>query len=122
MSATAPRRLVAVGACLLALLAVTGCSEDEPDPVAERLDRLQGRLEQTFSRDQASCIVGELEPAEVQRLLASTDLPTDDGAFAAYSAAVRSCVVGAPTTTAAATTTTGASTDGGSAGTDEAGG
>lgn len=79
---------------LTALLALAACSEKEPEDPAEAAEqRMRERLEQTFSDDQADCIVGELDDETIDRLLADDHLRDRDVELWTYSGAVRDCVI-----------------------------
>ena len=94
-----------VGTALL----VAACSSDAADPSVEHRDRVRVRLEESFSNDEARCILDALEPADLATLDTAKDLPADNPVLVAFGDAVRSCVAGegaAPTTTAAGAATT----------------
>lgn len=78
---------------LVGALVVAGCSSDPPDPVQQRKDRVQARLEDSFSQAQATCIMKVLKPETIAALDRTTTLPKGDD-LDVYSAAVVACVGG----------------------------
>ena len=80
--------------CASALCAavLVGCASEPQDPADERRSRLRERIEATFTPAQASCILDELDDADVSAIVATAELATDDEALDAYSAAVATCV------------------------------
>lgn len=88
----------------MALLA--GCGSDPVDPSVARRERLEKRLRSSFTKEQASCILGRLDESVLRALDRSTDLRVDDEAFLLYSAALQTCV-DRPAVTTATTTTSG---------------
>ncbi|MEO6989271.1 MAG: hypothetical protein ABI239_11560 [Aquihabitans sp.] len=109
-----PRRRHFVGIAVCAVLfpaIVAGCSSDEPDPAQQRRDRVETRLGESFSKDQADCIVETIDDDTLRALDRTVDLPADSAPMLTYTVAVRTCVNGtdtapAPTTTDGETTTT----------------
>ena len=86
------RRAVAA-AVLAASLAIGGCASDPPDPAQQRKDRVQARLEASFSKAQATCIMKVLKPETITALDKAGSLPQGDE-LAVYSAALVACVGG----------------------------
>ena len=104
------RRLVGFVACVtLISVAVTGCSSDEADPAQQRRDRVETRLDESFSKDQADCIVKTIDEATIRALDRTTDLAPDSPAMLTYTVAVRTCV-GSPASSATTTTSDGTAT------------
>ena len=92
-----PRRTAGTAFAALAVAGlglVAGCSSEPQDPAEARKERVEARLDATFSRQQARCIMGELDEQALVALDATTDLPADDPALETYTAAVTSCVTG----------------------------
>ena len=104
------RRLLGfVAGVTLLSVAAAGCSSDEVDPVQERRERVEARLGESFSKDQADCIVKTIDEATIQALDRTTDLAPDSPAMLTYTVAVRTCVgspAPSPTTTEGTATTT----------------
>lgn len=89
-----PRRSARLLAPLLLLAVLLGaCSSDEEDPAAADRRRILERLEETFSGDQAACILDELDTEVIERLLETDDLAGHESELWIYSAAVRDCVI-----------------------------
>ena len=86
--------VAAAVALSLALGSLVSCASDPGDPAQERRDRVESRLEATFSRQQAACIVEALAPETVARLDAGTSISSDDDALRNYSDALSACVNG----------------------------
>jgi hypothetical protein len=97
---------------LLAALVLLGaaCAEDDVDPAEARAERVEQRLQDSFSAAQARCIVGRVDDTVVRALDRTADLAADDEALAAYSEAVAACVAD-PTATAPTSTSAPASPD-----------
>lgn len=94
---------------LVALSLATGaCSKDEPTPAEARRNRLETRLEASFSDTQATCILGKLDETTISALDRTATL-APGRALDRYSEAVRACVAD-PATTTEATSTSGAVT------------
>lgn len=116
---TARRRTrLAVAALVLVATTLGACSsDDEPTPEELRRERVETRLNATFPRAQASCILNALDDETLLALDRDQDLAADSTAMQTYGFAVRACVADAEasgdgsTTTSDATTTTEA-TDG----------
>ncbi len=104
MPADARRRRAAVLASTLfaASLFAGGCADEPSDPVEARRERVQDRLEDTFSRQQAECILEQLDDDQLQVIDAAPTTPTDEApadledptVLEAYSNAAVACVVG----------------------------
>ena len=90
--AAAPRRRRAAIA-LVAVFAtmVAGCTSDPASPAEQRKDRVQARIESTFSRSQASCIMKVLDGPTIAALDRTSELPADSEAMRIYSNAVVAC-------------------------------
>jgi glycogen debranching enzyme len=83
---------LAVGAVLLG-----SCSSEPPDPAEQRRDRVAERLEETFSRQQASCIVDRLDDDVIAALDAedaTAPLDAESSELLAYTDALLACVAG----------------------------
>jgi hypothetical protein len=104
--------------------ATTACGSDAVSPSEARRRKVEARLEATFSKAQAECILGALDPTTIAALARSSALPEGSLQLTRYSDAVTVCVAasgsgsagGSPTTSttsAPPTTTTTAATDGG---------
>ena len=108
------RHLLGVAACVaLFSVAIAGCSSDESDPAQERRERVETRLGETFSKDQADCIVATIDEDTLRALDRTVDLPPDSPQMFIYSVAVRACVEdpnSASTTTTSDSTASTAST------------
>ena len=89
-----PRGGVLAALALAGLVLVAGCSSEPQDPAEARRERVEARLDATFSRQQARCIMGELDERALIALDATTDLPADGPALETYTAAVTTCVTG----------------------------
>lgn len=88
---------VIVGATLSALILLAGCSDDDPDPALERRERVMNRLEASYSRDQAACIVDKLDQKTIDFLVGGTDASTtvnSEPRSDEWANAVRTCVIG----------------------------
>jgi hypothetical protein len=98
---------VALGAALT--LTSVACTTHRT-PAELRHDKVQARLQDSFSHAQANCIMGKLDPATIRALADRAHPPLSGVSSARYSDAVVGCVTGEtiPRTTAsapAATTT-----------------
>jgi len=80
------------------VLTATSCSKDEPTPAEARHDRLEHRLSSTFSDDQVTCILGQLDPSTILALDRTTTL-APGSALDQYSDATRACVADPTSTT-----------------------
>ncbi len=84
-----------VGAALVAavvMVAAGACSDPPPDPDQERLERIEARLDESFSGAQVTCILDLLDGDALRALDRTADLDPDTEVFTAYSGAVASCV------------------------------
>jgi hypothetical protein len=88
---TAPRRLAALGLATCLSLAAAACTSDPKDPAEQRKDRVQARIEDTFSRSQAICIMKVLDGPTIAALDKTSTLPDDSEALRIYSNAVVAC-------------------------------
>lgn len=94
---------------LVLALATSACSATKTDPDEARRDRVQGRLEQSFSAPQARCIIAAVDQATLVALDRTTNLPADGAAMNRYTGAVVSCVTdpeGSTSSSSAPATTT----------------
>lgn len=108
-----PRRRHLMGITVSAVLfsaVVIGCSSDGPDPAQQRQDRVETRLGETFSKDQADCIVAAIDEDTLRALDRTVDLPAESAPMLTYTVAVRTCVNGTDTTPAPTTTDGGPTT------------
>lgn len=85
------RALAAAGVALLLLVPVAACSSEPTDPATARKERVQERIESTFSRTQASCIMKVLDGPTIAALDKTSTLPADSEALRIYSNAVVIC-------------------------------
>jgi len=86
------RRLAALGlAAALTATAATSCASDPKDPAEQRQDRVQARIEATFSRSQAACIMDVLDAPTIRALDKTTAVAADSEAMRIYSNAVVAC-------------------------------
>jgi hypothetical protein len=82
----------AVAALGLALVfAVAACSSEPEDPATLRKERVEARIESTFSRSQAACIMKVLDGPTIAALDKTSTLPADSEALRIYSNAVVIC-------------------------------
>ena len=99
------RRGAAATLVAAALLVVAACAEEPTDPTEARRERVQARLEDTFSRQQATCILEQLDDEQLEAIDAAppaegsgaeAPLPDleDPEVLEAYSNATVACVVG----------------------------
>lgn len=99
-----PRRrpLWRLAACVALLsVVVASCSSDEPDPAQQRRERVETRLGETFSQDQADCIVETIDEDTLRALDRTVDLDPEGEPMLTYTVAVRACVSSpTPATTA----------------------
>lgn len=78
----------------LAAALLAGCASDPPSPAQQRRDHVQHRLEATFSRTQATCIMKQLDEPTIRALDRSATLPPDSDELTTYSNALTACVLG----------------------------
>ncbi len=86
------------------VLVGTACADDDVDPAEARADRVEARLQDSFSAAQARCIVGRIDDPVLQALDRTADLAADAEALVAYSEAVASCVADPDGTTSTTST------------------
>lgn len=89
-----PVRRRGIGALALAVAvsaAAAGCTSEPKDPVEQRTDRVRSRIESTFSRSQATCIMKVLDEPTIAALDRSSTLKADSEALRIYSNAVVIC-------------------------------
>jgi hypothetical protein len=85
-----------IGATSLALAiglaaATAACTSEPKDPAEQRRDRVQARIEDTFSRSQADCIMDVLDEPTIRALDRSSSLSAGSEALRIYSNAVVAC-------------------------------
>ncbi len=86
------RRALAAASLMVVLAATAvGCSSDPKSPAEQREDRVQARIESTFSRSQAACIMKVLDAPTIAALDRTSKLPADSEAMRIYSNAVVAC-------------------------------
>jgi hypothetical protein len=87
------RRLAATSLVLAIAVAAStaACTSAPEDPATQREDRVRARIEDTFSRAQADCIMDVLDAPTVRALDRGTSLPTGSEALRIYSNAVIAC-------------------------------
>lgn len=77
-------------------MAVTGglgaCSDPPPDPDEARRTRVETRLRDSFSANQATCILERIDEPTLVALDRTADLNADSEPMATYSEAVVDCV------------------------------
>jgi hypothetical protein len=100
--------IAGVAALVLVGVLLGGCGSDAKDPATVRRERVEARLQSSFSDNQARCIAKALDQPTLRALDLGRPLPSGSKALARYSDAVARCVTGTttPSTTHAATTTT----------------
>ncbi len=69
----------------------SACTSEPKDPAELRKDRVEARIDATFSRSQASCIMDVLDAPTIKALDRTTELPADSEALRIYSNAVVAC-------------------------------
>jgi len=84
-------RRLALGLVLLAITGAAACTSEPKDPAELRKDRVEARIEDTFSRSQASCIMDVLDEPTIKALDRTSELPADSEALRIYSNAVVAC-------------------------------
>ena len=90
MGPRARRGLLAALALAVATTAAA-CSSEPKDPAEQREDRVRARIEETFSRSQATCIMDVLDEPTNRALDRSGALPDDGEAMRIYTNAVVAC-------------------------------
>lgn len=88
---TSSRRLAALAMAVLLGATTTACTSEPKDPAEQREERVQARIEDTFSRSQASCIMDVLDEPTIAALDKTTTLAADSEAMRIYSNAVTAC-------------------------------
>ena len=94
---TIRRRATAlIAGAALAVLALTaaGCADEPKDPAQIRAESVQARIEDSFSRTEASCIMEVLEPDTITALYRTSGVPADSEAMRIYTNAVVLCAGG----------------------------
>lgn len=90
-------RIALVASLAAGALLLGACSSEPPDPAEQRRDRVADRLDETFSRQQASCIIDRLDDDTVAALDAddaTAPLDAESSELLAYTDAVLGCVAG----------------------------
>ena len=92
----ATRRSVrrALAATVVAAVALAGCGSDPKTPAEQREARVRDRIESSFSRSQATCIMKVLDAPTFAALDRGKALPADSEALRLYSNAVVACAAG----------------------------
>ena len=85
------RTRVAVVTLAVSVLAVAGCASEPTDPAQQREDRVKARIEDSFSRSQADCIMQVLDAPTIKALDRTAALDADSEAMRIYSNAVVAC-------------------------------
>lgn len=84
-------RSLALGLALTLSVAAAACASEPKDPAEQRKDRVQARIEDTFSRTQAACIMKVLDAPTIAALDRASTLDADSEALRIYSNAVVAC-------------------------------
>jgi hypothetical protein len=71
-----------------------GCSEDEPTPEEARLQRVRERLERSFTEDQVTCMLDQLDDAVLASLDRGEGTQPSGPELEAFSQVATECVVG----------------------------
>ena len=88
----APRtRRGLLAALALAVATTAACSSEPKAPAEQREDRVRARIEETFSRSQATCIMDVLDEPTIRALDRSGALTADGEAMRIYTNAVVAC-------------------------------
>lgn len=85
------RAAVVALASVVALLGPVACSSEPKDPAQIREERVQARIDDSFSRSQARCIMKVLDAPTIAALNKESALPADSEALRIYSNAVIAC-------------------------------
>lgn len=88
---TTRRAVAAIGLLLALSTSALGCTSDPKSPAEQRRERVQARIEATFSRSQAACIMKVLDTPTIAALDRTSELPADSEAMRIYSNAVVAC-------------------------------
>jgi hypothetical protein len=87
------RRPIGVLVCAVTLTWSLGaCSDPPPDPGEARRTRVETRLRDSFSANQATCILERIDEPTLVALDRTADLDADSEPMATYSDAVVDCV------------------------------
>lgn len=94
----------AVAAAVLVVVLAGACTNSSNNQANQESTRVRTRLEESFSRDQVTCLLDALEPADVKALAATKDLDPKSKLLERYSQSLRTCVIGfqAPVTSTTA--------------------
>jgi hypothetical protein len=84
-------RLAAVGLAVVLATGAAACTSEPKDPAEQRKERVQARIEDTFSRTQAACIMDVLDAPTIAALDKEAALPADSEPLRIYSNAVVAC-------------------------------
>lgn len=104
------RTLIALVLAVTVSAAVSACGDDELTPEEQRRERVEERLELSFTDEQADCMMERFDEELFVALDREGQLPQGD-ALDEFSAIARECVVGESTTSTTSASTTSASTD-----------
>jgi hypothetical protein len=85
------RRLAALGLAATIAVSAAACSSDPKDPAQQREDRVRARVEATFSRSQATCIMEVLDASTISALDKVRAVAADSDAMRIYTNAVVAC-------------------------------
>ena len=88
------RSVPAAALAVLVVLGASGCTSDPKTPAEQREDRVRARIEASFSRSQATCIMKVLDAPTIAALDRDGSLPADSEALRIYSNAVVACAGG----------------------------
>ncbi|CAN5197824.1 hypothetical protein BH20ACT3_BH20ACT3_05530 [soil metagenome] len=93
-SAVSGRNTVRAMLCAVVLTAGLGaCSDPPPDPEEARRARVETRLRDSFSANQATCILERLDEPTLVALDRTGDLDADSDPMTTYSQAVADCII-----------------------------
>ncbi|HWJ63247.1 MAG TPA: hypothetical protein VNS19_14855 [Acidimicrobiales bacterium] len=88
---TTRHRLAALALALVLGASAAACSSEPKDPAEVRKTRVQDRIEDTFSRSQAACIMDVLDGPTIAALDKDGTVPADSEAMRIYTNAVVAC-------------------------------
>lgn len=88
---TSAHRLAVLGLAAALATSAAACASEPKDPAQQREERVQARIESTFSRSQATCIMKVLDAPTIEALDATASVPADSEAMRIYSNAVVAC-------------------------------
>jgi len=84
-------RAAAAGLALVLAVTAASCSSDPKDPATLRKERVEARIDATFSRSQTACIMKVLDGPTIAALDTTSSLPARSEALRIYSNAVVAC-------------------------------